>query len=88
MVPSELLQQAEAVVLLASFGSFVPKGAAGRPLQQALRLMDERLGAGDLLDLFADFRPRPRTPFSNGDPIVCHQDRRNSLDLEQPGGQR
>ena len=30
LVPSELLQQAEAVVLLASFGRFVPKGR-GRP---------------------------------------------------------
>ena len=62
LVPSELLQQAEAVVLLASFGRFVPKGAAGRPLQQALRLMDERLGAGDLLGLFADFRIKVAEP--------------------------
>ena len=62
LVPNELLQQAEAVVLLASFGRFVPKGAAGRPLQQALRLMDERLGAGDLLDLFADFRIKVAEP--------------------------
>ena len=62
LVPSELLQQAEAVVLLASFGRFVPKGAAGRPLQQALRLMDERLGAGDLLGLFADFRVKVAEP--------------------------
>ena len=62
LVPGELLQQAEAVVLLASFGRFVPKGAAGRPLQQALRLMDERLGAGDLLGLFADFRIKVAEP--------------------------
>ena len=62
LVPSELLQQAEAVVLLASFGRFVPKGAAGRPLAQALRLMDERLGAGDLLGLFADFRVKVAEP--------------------------
>ena len=62
LVPSELLQQAEAVVLLASFGRFVPKGAAGRPLQQTLRLMDERLGAGDLLGLFADFRVKVAEP--------------------------
>ena len=62
LVPSALLQQAEAVVLLASFGRFVPKGAAGRPLQQALRLMDERLGAGDLLGLFADFRLKVAEP--------------------------
>ena len=62
LVPSELLQQAEAVVLLASFGRFVPQGAAGRPMQQALRLMDERLGSGDLLGLFADFRVKVAEP--------------------------
>ena len=62
LVPGELLQQAEAVVLLASFGSFVPKGTAGRPLQQALRLMDQRLESGDLLGLFADFRPKVADP--------------------------
>ena len=62
LVPSEVLQQADAVVLLASFGSFVPQGAAGRPLQQALRLMDQRLEAGDLLGLFADFRHKVAEP--------------------------
>ncbi len=62
LVPSDLLQQADAVVLLASFGRFVPAGAAGRPLQQALRLMDQRLDAGDLLGLFADFRIKVAEP--------------------------
>lgn len=47
LLPAELLEQATAVALLASFGRFVPPGAPGRRLRQALRGMAARLEAGD-----------------------------------------
>lgn len=62
LVPPQILASAEAVVLLASFGRFVPAGGAGRPLSQALRRMDERLAGGELQQLFTDFRARVAQP--------------------------
>jgi pimeloyl-[acyl-carrier protein] methyl ester esterase len=62
LVPPQTLAAAEAVVLLASFGRFVPGGAAGRPLALALQRMDERLAAGELPQLFADVRIRGAEP--------------------------
>lgn len=49
LLPAALLAQAEAVILLASFGRFVPEGAAGRRLQTALAGMAEAL-EGDAAD--------------------------------------
>jgi 8-amino-7-oxononanoate synthase len=43
LVPPEILAASEAVVLLASFGRFVPPGAAGRPLRIALAGMAAEL---------------------------------------------
>ncbi len=43
LVPPEVLAASEAVVLLASFGCFVPPGAAGRPLRIALAGMAAEL---------------------------------------------
>lgn len=43
LLPSELLAAADAVVLLASFGRFVPPGRAGRRLHAALAGMAEAL---------------------------------------------
>jgi pimeloyl-[acyl-carrier protein] methyl ester esterase len=43
LLPPELLAQAEAVVLLASFGQFVPPGRAGRRLGTALAGMAQAL---------------------------------------------
>jgi 8-amino-7-oxononanoate synthase len=43
LVPPEVLAASEAVVLLASFGRFVPPGAAGRPLRIALAGMAAEL---------------------------------------------
>lgn len=49
LLPAELLAQAEGVVVLASFGRFVPEGAAGRRLRTALAGMEQAL-AGDGAD--------------------------------------
>ncbi len=46
LLAPELLGQATAVALLASFGRFVPPGPPGRRLQKALRGMAARLEAG------------------------------------------
>ena len=62
LVPAATLAAADAVVLLASFGRFVPSGAPGRPLRQALKRMDQRLLNGELQALFADFRQRVAEP--------------------------
>jgi pimeloyl-[acyl-carrier protein] methyl ester esterase len=43
LLPAALLQQADAVVLLASFGRFLPDGREGRRLQAALAGMGEAL---------------------------------------------
>lgn len=45
LLPAALLEQVEAVVLLASFGRFVPPGAAGRSLRTALAGMAAALEA-------------------------------------------
>ena len=43
LLPTELLEQADAVVLLTSFGRFVPNGLEGRRLRTALAGMAEQL---------------------------------------------
>ncbi|MFO0105494.1 MAG: alpha/beta hydrolase, partial [Cyanobium sp.] len=43
LLPPELLAQADAVVLLASFGQFIPGGQEGRRLKTALAAMAEAL---------------------------------------------
>jgi len=64
LVAPELLASAEAVLLLASFGSFVPPGPAGRQLQQALASMAKRIEQGDIQGLFEDFRIQAAFPQS------------------------
>ncbi len=46
LLAPEVLAQAEAVILLASFGRFVPEGRAGRPWRAALAGMDAALADG------------------------------------------
>ena len=43
LLPAEVLSQADAVVLLASFGRFIPEGKAGRRLRLAIEVMAEQL---------------------------------------------
>jgi pimeloyl-[acyl-carrier protein] methyl ester esterase len=47
LLPAEVLAEADAVVLLASFGRFVPPGAAGRRLRAALEGMAAALHEAD-----------------------------------------
>jgi pimeloyl-[acyl-carrier protein] methyl ester esterase len=47
LLPAEVLAEADAVVLLASFGRFVPPGASGRRLRAALAGMAEALQEAD-----------------------------------------
>jgi pimeloyl-[acyl-carrier protein] methyl ester esterase len=43
LLPAEVLAQADAVVLLASFGRFIPEGKAGKRLRMAVEAMAEQL---------------------------------------------
>jgi pimeloyl-[acyl-carrier protein] methyl ester esterase len=72
LIPAELLQQADAMVLLASFGRFVPDGPEGRRLQVALRGMASELaseGAETRLHQFLVRAAAPQ-PFSQLPPTI------------------
>ncbi|MCP9849159.1 alpha/beta hydrolase [Cyanobium sp. Morenito 9A2] len=62
LVPSPVLAAAEAVVLLASFGRFVPPGAPGRRGHLALEAMTRRLRNGDSDGLLKDFLAQAAAP--------------------------
>jgi pimeloyl-[acyl-carrier protein] methyl ester esterase len=62
LLPSGVLEQATAVVLLASFGRFVPPGPEGRRLTAALRTMAARLEAGEEVALLRDFYRQAAAP--------------------------
>jgi pimeloyl-[acyl-carrier protein] methyl ester esterase len=62
LLPAAVLERSEAVVLLASFGRFVPEGAAGRPWRVALRGMAARLEAGDGEAMLQDFLREAAAP--------------------------
>lgn len=67
LIEEALLASAEAVVLLASFGRFVPQGAAGVGLRLQLAAMDQLLEQGHLAELFARFRVQVAAPL----PVDC-----------------
>ncbi|MCP9942882.1 alpha/beta hydrolase [Cyanobium sp. ATX 6E8] len=63
LVPPAVLEQADAVVLLASFGRFVPEGPAGRRLRAAVAAMAEQLAsaqAGAMLESFLERAAAPQ----------------------------
>lgn len=62
LLPAEVLAAAEAVVLLASFGRFVPAGPNGRRWRQALRGMGRRLVAGDSAAMLNEFLREAAAP--------------------------
>jgi pimeloyl-[acyl-carrier protein] methyl ester esterase len=62
LLPAEVWGQARAVVLLASFGAFVPPGASGRRTRAALQAMASRIEHGDLPSLLDDFLTRAAAP--------------------------
>lgn len=62
LLPAELWSQARAVVLLASFGSFVPPGPSGRSTRAALGAMAKRIHQGELAPLLDEFLARAAAP--------------------------
>ncbi|MDP6195762.1 MAG: alpha/beta hydrolase [Prochlorococcaceae cyanobacterium ETNP18_MAG_17] len=62
LLASEVLRQATDLVLLASFGRFLPKGPASRALRTGLRGMQERLGSTDESAMLQAFLARAAQP--------------------------
>ena len=62
LVPAELWGQARAVVLLASFGTFVPPGPSGRRTRVALEARAARIRQGQLAPLLDEFLARAAAP--------------------------
>ena len=62
LLPAELWSQTRAVVLLASFGAFVPPGPSGRRTRAALEAMASRIRQGELAPLLDDFLARAAAP--------------------------
>ncbi len=99
LVPAALLAEAEAVILLAGFGRFVPPGREGRRLQAALRAMasqlvdgpDEATAASRAQSMLRDFLttaalpdPPERLPPGAADRPVGRQGRQRLLaDLQR-----
>ena len=67
LVDEALLASAQAVVLLAGFGRFVPHGLAGAGLRLQLAAMDQYLQRGDVEGLFGRFRVQVAAPL----PVDC-----------------
>ena len=62
LLARELLEQADAVVLLTSFGRFVPPGREGRPLQIALQAMAHELAGNQPETMLQTFLQRVAAP--------------------------
>ena len=62
LLPAEVLSQADAVVLLASFGRFIPEGKAGRRLRLAIEAMAGQLRSDRGETMLADFLARAAAP--------------------------
>ena len=71
LVPPQLLAESDAVILLASFGRFLPEGAAGRRLRTALAGMARALEGNEADAMLRNFlaqaaAPNPADPSSLG----------------------
>lgn len=62
LLPADVLAAADTAVLLASFGRFVPEGAAGRGLRQALAAMAGQLQDGRAETMVLEFLRRAAAP--------------------------
>jgi pimeloyl-[acyl-carrier protein] methyl ester esterase len=62
LTPSKILANSDAVILLASFGKFVPAGSDGRNMQIALKAMAQKLEKGKIRELFEEFREKVAAP--------------------------
>ena len=84
LIDQALLASAEAVVLLASFGRFVPQGAPGAVLRLQLAAMDQYLQRGDVAGLFARFRVQVAAPL----PVDCLPEGLPAAEVAADGIQR
>ena len=64
LLPAAVLAQADAVVLLASFGAFVPGGASGRRLRSAMAAMAKQLTGAEASTMLQTFMERAAAPQS------------------------
>ena len=62
LLPAAVLAQADAVVLLASFGAFVPGGASGRRLRSAMAAMAKQLTGAEASTMLLTFMERAAAP--------------------------
>ena len=62
LLPAAVLAQADAVVLLASFGRFVPEGPSGRRLRSALAAMASQLAGPEASTMLQTFMERAAAP--------------------------
>ena len=62
LLPAAVLAQADAVVLLASFGSFVPEGPSGRRLRSAVAAMASQLAGPEASTMLQTFMERAAAP--------------------------
>lgn len=95
LLPAAVLEQADALVLLASFGRFVPEGREGRRLQTALaamaaQLADTENAAAEMLQTFLEraAAPQPASllpPSPAAAPLPLQGRRRLLEDLELLG---
>lgn len=64
LLPTAVLERANAVVLLASFGRFVPDGSSGRRLRTAITAMADQLGGNGAEAMLQAFLERAAAPQS------------------------
>ena len=62
LIDKKVLSNATHVVLLASFGEFIPKGTTSRPLKTALKQMEARLGTKDEEEMLKTFLEKACEP--------------------------
>ena len=62
LLPTPVLERADAVVLLASFGRFVPEGREGRRLRHAMTAMAHQLGGAQAKAMLKTFQQRAAAP--------------------------
>jgi pimeloyl-[acyl-carrier protein] methyl ester esterase len=93
LLPATLLAQAEAVVLLACFGRFVPEGPTGRRLRAALAGMEQSLERGEAEAMLHSFFVQaaapdvldPAEPWIGDQPIAAGGQQRLLEDLRLLG---
>ena len=62
LLPASVLAQADAVVLLASFGAFLPEGPGGRRLRSAVAAMASQLAGPEASAMLQTFMERAAAP--------------------------